>query len=148
MVEDGYFIDTNIIIYARGREHPYRNACSNLILAIGNGSFERKFGVPVVDSEVFQKIIYRYALIGKWETAISVTKDLYNLGWEILSVGSGEVVKMIELAEIYGKTGVSPRDLVHGAVMINNGIRNIITADTHFDQIKEIKRIDPFTLSI
>lgn len=34
-------------------------------------------------------------------------------------------------------------DLVHVAVMINNDIRVIITADRHFDSVTEVERLDP-----
>lgn len=38
---------------------------------------------------------------------------------------------------------ILPRDLIHAAVMINNGISHLITADKHFDSIKEVTRIAP-----
>ena len=53
---------------------------------------------------------------------------------------------MIELAEAYKHQRVSPRDLVHVAVMVNHGIRKIISVDSHFDIISEVMRIDPKNL--
>jgi predicted nucleic acid-binding protein len=47
----------------------------------------------------------------------------------------------IELLELHPK--VETRDAFHAATMINNGIREIISTDPHFDLLPEIKRIDP-----
>ena len=42
--------------------------------------------------------------------------------------------------------GIPVRDLIHVAVMLNNGIRTIVSADKHFDLFPEIHRIDPFDI--
>jgi predicted nucleic acid-binding protein len=141
--KDIFFIDTNIVMYARGKAHPYKKPCVRVIRQIADGSFQERFGTPVTDSEVFQEILYRYALIGQWEIAISVCNDFFLLGLEILAVGPSEVWKMMELARNYSKARIAPRDIVHAAVMVNNGIRRIVTTDKHFDLIKEVIRVDP-----
>ena len=38
---------------------------------------------------------------------------------------------------------MAPRDWLHLAVMLNNGITDIISADRHFDDIEGITRLDP-----
>jgi len=38
---------------------------------------------------------------------------------------------------------ITSRDAIHAATMINNGIKEIISTDNHFDLIAGIKRIDP-----
>lgn len=143
MKKEIWFIDTNVIMYARGREHPYKAACSQIIFKIADGSFSRNLGIPAVDTEVFQEIIYRYSLEKKLETAIQVCRDLLVIGPKILPVDRAEVETTLKLAEKYSNKGVHPRDLVHTAVMINNKIKRIITADTHFDIIEEVERVDP-----
>jgi len=141
-----WFIDTNVVMYARGKEHPYKAACSRIFFRIADGSFYRDFGVPVTDTEVFQEIIYRYGLENKWETAVSVSRNLLTLGLKILAVGKAEIETLLDLTEKYGGRGVHPRDLVHAAVMVSSGVRKIITADTHFDLFEEIERVDPLSL--
>ena len=39
--------------------------------------------------------------------------------------------------------GVSARDLVHAAVMRRLGVDRIISADTDFDRLEAIERLDP-----
>jgi len=143
MKDEPLFIDTNIVMYAVGKKHTYKNACAKIISGIADGSFHRDIGTPVTDTEVFQEILYRYALVGRWENGIVICKRFMELGLEILSFDSNEVTRMIILAEAYKGKGIPPRDLVHVSVMINHGIRKIVSVDSHFDLINEVSRIAP-----
>ena len=143
MTDETFLIDTNIVMYAAGRKHQYKSACARIISAIADGSFHRNVGAPVTDTEVFQEILYRYALVGKWQTGIVVCKHLLELGLEIVPISSDEVPTMISLAEAYKDKAISPRDLVHVSVMMNHGINKIVSVDSHFDLIREVIRIDP-----
>jgi predicted nucleic acid-binding protein len=49
----------------------------------------------------------------------------------------------IQLFEQYAPQGVQARDLLHVAVMHNNDLSGIISADEHFDRITGINRLDP-----
>jgi predicted nucleic acid-binding protein len=137
------FIDTGIFMYARGKDHPLKTPCSQVILKIARENEIGHYGAPVINTEVFQEIIYRYAMIDNWDTGISVCRDIKALEMDILSVTGSDMERLLELAEKYKKKNIPPRDLIHAAVMINNGVYRIITADKHFDSIKEITRISP-----
>ncbi len=39
--------------------------------------------------------------------------------------------------------GLHARDYIHIAVMLNNGLTRILSADVHFDLVDEIERIPP-----
>ena len=52
-----------------------------------------------------------------------------------------DVILATELADRH--TGVSARDLVHAAVMHRLGVDRIISADTDFDRLEGIERLDP-----
>ena len=41
---------------------------------------------------------------------------------------------------------LSPRDAIHAAVVLNHDLEGIVSADRAFDQITEIKRLDPLEL--
>ncbi len=147
MSEEIFFIDTNIVMYAVGGEHVYKSPCASIIIGIADGSFARNVGIPVTDTEVFQEILYRYALIGRWESGILICKHFMNLGLKILSVEVNEVSKMITLAEGYRDKGIPPRDLLHLAVMLDNSITNVVSVDSHFDLTSEVSRIKPEDIS-
>ncbi len=56
---------------------------------------------------------------------------------DLLHVTRSDMLIACDLFERY--PDLPPRDAVHAATMINNGIHTIMTADTHLDDIEEIK---------
>ena len=48
-----------------------------------------------------------------------------------------DIQRALELLSAYSAQGVQARDTIHAAVMQNNRIRAIISADQHFDLIRE-----------
>ena len=143
MSDEPLFIDTNIVIYAAGKEHKYKNACARIISRIADGSFHKDVGAPMTDTEVFQEILYRYAFVRRWERGILICRHFLDMGIEVLPVDSNGVERMLKLAQTYKETGIPPRDLVHVAVMMNHGIKKIVSVDSHFDLISEVTRIAP-----
>ena len=135
------FIDTSVFMYARGKDHPLKAPCSNIILAIARDGALGNYGAPVVNTEVVQEILYRYVMIEKGDTGLSICRDIEALEVDILPVTKADMKRTFELFERYKSKKLPPRDLIHAAVMINNGLSNIVSADTHFDSIKEIKRV-------
>ena len=137
------FIDTSVFMYARGKDHPLKAPCSDIILAIAKDGALGNYGVPVVNTEVLQEILYRYVMIEKGDTGLSICRDIEALEVDVLSVTREDMNRTFELFERYKSKNLPPRDVIHAAVMINNGISNVISADKHFDAIKEIKRVRP-----
>lgn len=64
----------------------------------------------------------------------------------ILPFTRREVEKMIDLTSIHA--ALPTRDLVHLAIMINHDLTHIISVDTHFDQVEEMKRVHALTSTI
>jgi len=54
--------------------------------------------------------------------------------------------RMLELYQECAPRGILVRDLIHVAAMLANGINTIISTDGHFDQISEVKRLDPLQM--
>ena len=59
-------------------------------------------------------------------------------------VHGGDVILATELADRH--PGVSARDLVHAAVMQRLGVSRIISADTDFDRLEGMDRLDPIRI--
>jgi predicted nucleic acid-binding protein len=137
------FIDTSVFMYARGKDHPLKAPCANIILAMGRDGALGNYGTPVVNAEVLQEILYRYFMIEKGDTGLSICRDIEALEVDVLPVTKDDMNRTFELFERYQSKKLPPRDLIHAAVMINNGISVLISADKHFDSIKEIKRVRP-----
>ena len=130
------FIDANVPMYAFGKEHPYKEPCRLILHKLGIGE------IPGVTSvEVLQEILHRYLSLGRTEEGIIIARQLSEIVDEVLPVELADVQKAMELAR--KATRAKSRDLIHVAVMLNNGIHTIISADKHFDLFPEIHRIDP-----
>lgn len=131
-----HFIDANLPMYVAGRAHPYKKPSTEFMLKVARREIE-----ALTDSEVLQEILYRYFYIGQIEIGWKVFDHFVNALPVVLAVTKEDVLKGRELLEEYGI--IRPRDAVHAAVMLNNGISTIVSYDRHFDAIEEIKRIEP-----
>lgn len=134
-------LDTNVPMYAAGSEHPYREACQWVMKQIAEGHL-----VVATDTEIFQEILHRDDSLGHFEKAAVLVTDLLTLITHVYPVTVADVRKAIDLFRQYAPIGVRSRDVIHVAVMLNNGLTEIISTDKHFDLIKEIRRIDPLSL--
>ena len=133
------FIDANIVMYAVGRPHKYKEACARIIVSISEGKIP-----AVTDSEILQEILCRYWYIRELEKGLQVFEDFQNLVPKIFPIGREDLV---ESAEILRKNiPISPRNALHAAVMRKNGVNSILSTDTHFDLIPGIQRKDPLTI--
>jgi len=137
------FIDTSIFMYARGKAHPLKAPCSQIILAVAKNGVLGTYGAAVVNTEILQEILYRYVMIGKGDIGLSICRDIEALEVDVLPVTKDDMNRTFELFERYKTKNLPPRDLIHAAVMVNNGISHIISADKHFDAFKEIRRVRP-----
>ena len=134
------FIDTNIPMYAAGTPHPLREPARRVILAIANDEID-----AWMDAEVFQEILYRYIHIGKRAVGFQIFDHFYELMRErILPVDAEDLMRSRKFAERYPH--LSPRDLIHLAVMVRHHLLEIVTTDKGFDQVQEVRRVDPSRL--
>lgn len=123
------FIDTNVPMYAAGRPHPLRDGAQATIRHIVSGELD-----AVTDSEVFREILYRYFFIGEREKGLRVFDSFLEImKGRVLPVTEADLGEARRVAEQLPM--LHARDLVHLAVMRNNGISTIITADEGFKQV-------------
>ncbi len=130
-----FYLDSNIFIYAAGKEHPLKKACVSIIDAVTKDNL-----VAYTSAEVFQEILYRYFALDKRVEGIELCRQGLVI-CEILPVTSDDIKKTLPLCQAY--PFLNSRDALHAAIMINHRISTIISADKHFDRLGEIKRVDP-----
>jgi len=135
-----YFLDSNILMYAIGKEHPYKGACIQVLRRIEAGTIQ-----VVTSVEVLQEILYRYYSLRNYDVAGSAFANMKKLCEKILPVLEVDVDRAHRILRDLPDLGV--RDAIHAATILNNGLRQIISADKHFDVIKGIARVDPVKLS-
>lgn len=132
------FLDVNIPMYAAGRKHRYKEACVWVMTQVAEGGI-----VAVTDTEAIQEVLYRYGALQHWQIGVAMANSLMNLVPEIYPVNVDDMHRSLDLFKRYAQKGITARDVVHAAVMMNRGLKNIVSTDSHFDLIKGITRVDP-----
>ncbi len=131
------FIDANVPIYAAGTGHPYREPCARILRMAA--AHPRSF---VSDVEVLQELMHRYRASGRWTLGREVLQAFAQLMHDrIEPVYEQDLMLAAQLADLH--SGVSSRDLVHAAVMRRVGSERVISADTDFDDVPGLIRLDP-----
>jgi predicted nucleic acid-binding protein len=130
------FIDANVPMYAAGADHQFKAPC----LAILEWAAKNPLAA-VTDAEVLQEILHRYSAIGQHDRAVDVALLFSRTVPEALPVTKRNVLRAIQLWQSHPT--LQPRDAIHAAVMEQQGIQRIISADRHFDGLLGLTRIDP-----
>jgi hypothetical protein len=128
------FIDSNLPMYVAGRDHPLRDPARRFLARVRAAEVE-----GCTSTEVLQEILYRYVGMRRNDLATEVYE---------LFVGLCPVVFPVTLADtdrardgIRETPGASVRDLLHVAVMLNNGVSRIASFDRGFDAIGSVERL-------
>ncbi len=135
------FVDVNVLMYAAGQEHAYKESCPWLMTEFATGFID-----AVIDTEIIQEVLYRYGALRKWALAVAVSTSVLEIFLKIFPIQPDDTRVAIQLFDRYAPRGIMARELIHVAVMKNNGIESIISTDKHFDQIEGITRLDPMNL--
>ena len=132
------FIDANVPIYASGREHPYKEPCARILMIAAEHPLSF-----VTNAEVLQELVHYYLASGRWALGRNVLHTFAEVMHDrIEPVYVEDIQFAARLADIHPR--ISTRDLVHAAVMRRLGIDRVISADTDFDRLAEVTRLDPF----
>jgi predicted nucleic acid-binding protein len=97
----------------------------------------------ITDAEVLQELVHRYRALRVWaDRGAAVFRNFASLmAGRIIPMLAEDVQRAAELVDIHPR--FSARDLVHLAVMERVGATAIVTADTTFDGLRDIERLDP-----
>jgi len=138
MNEEGkkFFIDTNILMYAAGRDYKYKKPCTKVLYYINNIDYSF-----YINTETIQEILSRYTKINLKSFGIKLATNVLNLFDDILLLTVEDIYQSINLLEKYNF--LISRDALIIATMVNHDIENIISADKVFDKVDEVLRIDP-----
>jgi len=129
-------IDTNVVIYAMGSQHPYKDICRRALSLV----FEQKVEANI-DVETLQEIAHFYHRRNRLDFGLSLFDRLLLLFPSPLPITHELAVVMRELLARYPH--LQARDAIHAAVVLQHGLEGIISADRGFDAVPEISRFDP-----
>ncbi|HEU4758427.1 MAG TPA: type II toxin-antitoxin system VapC family toxin [Dehalococcoidia bacterium] len=129
-------IDANVFIYAVGQPHAYKDSCIRLLAALERGEEE-----GTTDVEVFQEVVYYFWRRRDHPRALAMFDRLLAGFPDPLAVTVREARMAREILEAYPH--LQPRDAIHAAVVLSNGLEGIISTDRGFDPVPGLTRFDP-----
>ena len=133
-------LDTNVVIYARGMQSPYRAPC----IAILDDARERP-DVYGMDVEALQEVLDVYNRRRQRPKGVEVVEDLLTLFSDPLPITAREIEQATGLLRRHD--ALSPRDAIHAAVVLTHGLEGIVSADDDFDGVTGLTRFDPLELA-
>ena len=132
-------LDTNIVVYAVGRPHRYKQPCVRLLQDAADSTSD--YGI---DTELLQEVLYLYAARGERELGLSTCSDLLVMFPDPLPITRDEIALAHGLLARHAS--LLPRDAIHAAVVQTNHLEGIVSADKVFDEIGDLIRFDPLAL--
>jgi uncharacterized protein len=129
-------LDTNVILYALGGPHPYAEPCRRIVTLAGEGSLS-----PEAPVDLVQEILHHRARrLGDRRRAAADALAAATL-CRLHAVDAQDTQLA---AELFASTRLlSARDAVFAAVGVRHELATILSADTHFDELTVLRRIDP-----
>jgi predicted nucleic acid-binding protein len=127
-------VDTNVLVYAVGSEHPLRDPCRRLVDAIGDGQIDATTSVEVVQEylHVRSRRVSRTDAIEQARQTVHLLRPLLQATEDDLSAG----------LDLFGEHAVGAFDAVLAATAMREGA-TLVSADTVFAAVDGLRHLDP-----
>lgn len=134
-------LDTTVLVYAKGADHPLRDWCRGLLAAIGDGLTEATTTV-----EVIQEFVHVRARRRGRADAAQLGRDYTDLLSPLLAVGGEDLRRGLDLYEQV--ESLDAFDAVLAGVAIGAGAAGLISADRAFASVPRLTYLDPSTTEL
>lgn len=131
-----FLCDTNVLVYAVGAQHPYRESCRDLVRHQGRG---------VLAGEVTPIVIAEFA-----HQRFRQTRDRREASLRARQAAGAFRVQAVDsddldlALDLYARsTALDAFDALLAATALNRGLDAIVSADRAFEAVDGIERIDP-----
>lgn len=128
----GFFVDTNVIVYA-ATDGPYRSAALAILAAIAEGRATGRTSTSVIEE------VWHIEMSGRVGSVDGLARRAYQLFTPLLPV-TDETMRAAMSLDV---KRLGANDRVHAATCHEQGIEAIVTADGSFDQVPRLRRVDP-----
>ena len=129
-------VDSNVFMYAAGREHPFKKRAAAFLEKVAEGSV-----AAVTDAEVLQEILHRYRALGRWSEGRQVYDAARTVFPAVVAI-TGEVLDRARLL-LDKHSELMARDALHAAVVRMHGFDSICSFDRDFDRVSGLRRVEP-----
>jgi predicted nucleic acid-binding protein len=133
-------IDANVIIYSVGSDHSYRIPSILTMRRIRDGAIE-----GAISTEILQEVLHYYRHGRRLALGLQVFDDLVRQFPDPFPILPSTAKAARQLLERY--PSIQARDAFHAAVVFENNLEGIISADTGLDVIAGLLRFDPKELA-
>lgn len=130
-------LDTTVLCYAVGAEHPLREPCHRLIQAHGDGRIEATTTVEVV-----QEFVHVRAGRRSRPDAVALARH-YLAALSLLVTRTEDLDLGLTLFERYPALGAF--DAMLAAVALNQRVEALVSADRAFGEVPQLPWVDPAT---
>ena len=130
-------LDTTVLAYAVGEEHPLREPCRRLLAAHASGAIEATTTV-----EVLQEFTHVRARRRTREDAVNLTR-LYVVALDPIVTTAADLDAGLSLFQAHPELGAF--DAVLAGVALARGAEALVSADRSFASIPDLPWIDPAT---
>jgi predicted nucleic acid-binding protein len=127
-----FLVDANVIVYAAIPSR-YRASCLEVLAAIAAGSADGK-----VSTAVFEEV-WHLELSGRVGPIRGLAERAYRAFAPLLPVTDDIVARALRL----DAKRLGSNDRIHVATALANGLDTIVSADSDFDLVRSIRRVDP-----
>jgi len=130
-------VDTAVLLYAVGGDHPQRADCRRIVAAAGTGQIELHASVEMVQEFVFHRM--------RRVDRLSAVRQARDVAALCVLHDFNRAVLQTALDLIADNDSLGGRDAVHAATAVQHGLSMIISPDLAFDDVPGLRRIDPTT---
>lgn len=127
-------VDTNILVYAVGRDHPLRQACRRFVDAVGGAQIDATTTVEVVQ----EYLHVRARRLGRNDAADQAL-EVHRLLRPLLQPGEDDLLNGLDLFRKYEFGGF---DAVLAATALREGA-TLVSADSAFAAVDGLRHVDP-----
>jgi uncharacterized protein len=129
-------LDTTVLVYAKGAEHPLHNPCRRLIDAIAEGALQATTTI-----EVIQEFVHVRAQHRARSDAVALGCDYADLLAPLLTVEHEHLRRGLSLFERNERLGAF--DAVLAATALDTDASALVSADSAFAHVTDLPHLVP-----
>lgn len=133
-------MDTNVFLYARGGEHPYRPACRQILRAAQLQRITLEASVELVQE-------FTHVLLRRSVPRLQVLSEADEVAAQCRLRDFDADVLRTALGLLHRHEHLASRDAVHAATALRAGLTDVVSTDRAFDSVDGLRRVDPIELA-
>lgn len=129
-------LDTTVLVYSKGADHPYREPCRQLVAAVADNRLEATTSV-----EVIQELVHVRARRRDRSDAAALGAAYAELLSPLMEVNRDHLERGLDLFRATTKLG--PFDAILAAACLASGAGALVSADSAFSEVPALRHVVP-----